>query len=208
MTQEEAERRATREEDRVDAVDAHNNLHHHHIPPPPESLDGAAYDTGTTQRADAVEETMAKAQQATDKQTSEKGRRRSEEEDVPDRTLLTYEQEGRHSTTLPVVQETGEGSSSISARSGSDAANTNDTEVMDADPPEMLAEKDGSQHEPRRDENGERQDLHYDTADSDSRSQDPKRISKPPRIASCIIPTLSPLSVETDEDEGQIGRAY
>jgi hypothetical protein len=57
----------------------------------------------------AVEHTMEKAQMQVDRETSDKGRRRSEEE-KPNRTLLTAE-DGKTSTLLPVVsEEGGEGS--------------------------------------------------------------------------------------------------
>jgi hypothetical protein len=57
----------------------------------------------------AVEQTMAKAQKQVDRETSDKGRRRSEEE-KPSRTLLTAE-DGKNSALLPVVsEENGEGS--------------------------------------------------------------------------------------------------
>jgi hypothetical protein len=57
----------------------------------------------------AVEHTMAKAQKQVDRETSDKGRRRSEEE-KPSRTLLTAE-DGKNSALLPVVsEENGEGS--------------------------------------------------------------------------------------------------
>lgn len=62
----------------------------------------------------AVEHTMAKAQKQVDRETSEKGRRRSEEE-KPQRTLLTTEDANRN-TLLPVVsEENGESSRNGSA---------------------------------------------------------------------------------------------
>jgi hypothetical protein len=65
----------------------------------------------------AVEHTMAQAQQQVDRETSDKGRRRSEEE-KPSRTLLTAE-DARGNALLPVVsEENGEGSSRGGSVSG------------------------------------------------------------------------------------------
>lgn len=131
MTKEEAERRKTLDGDHKEPVDAHNVMHHHHIPPAPinTSLDGAKSHEQQSPISPMfndsrnVEKTMRKAQKQADKSTGSKSRRESEEE-LPDRTLTSITvpegepREHRNSTTLPVVQEVGEGSSDIS-RSGS-----------------------------------------------------------------------------------------
>jgi len=114
MTQEEAERRAHQEGQQTEEVNAHNTLHHHHIPPR-HSTDGADghVEIPPHPRNDReVEKTLEAAERSTDAQTGRKGRTRSEE-DKPDRTLLTHRHadEGRGSTTLPIVQEGKENSS-------------------------------------------------------------------------------------------------
>jgi len=114
MTKEEAERRAHQEDQQNEEVHAHNALHHHHIPPK-HSTDGTDghVEVPPHPRSDRdVAQTLEAAERSTDAQTSRKGRRRSEEE-KPDRTLLTHRHgdEGRGSTTLPIVQEGKENSS-------------------------------------------------------------------------------------------------
>lgn len=114
MTKEEADRRAQQEGQQMEEVNAHNYMHHHHIPPK-HSTDGADghVEVPPHPRSDRdVAQTLEAAEKSTDAQTSWKGRRRSEEE-KPDRTLLTHRHadEGRGSTTLPIVQEGKENSS-------------------------------------------------------------------------------------------------
>lgn len=76
-----------------------------------------------------VEKTMAKAQKSLDKQANLKGRGRSEVEDIPKKTLSTKMEEGRLSTVLPMVQETGESSSE---RSIKDEERTSQAKVVDS----------------------------------------------------------------------------
>lgn len=116
MTQEEAQRRQTQEGEHAE-VNAHNALHHHHIPPKERIEESADAPMHSPRNEYEVEKTLDKAQKSADRQTSDKGRKRSEEEDVPDRTLMTYTNEARLSTTLPIVQEVGENSSRHSSRS-------------------------------------------------------------------------------------------
>jgi len=117
MTKEEADRRAQQEGQQSEEVNAHNNRHHHHIPPKHsnEGADGHLEIPSHRPRNDHdVERTLDAAQESTEQQTGRKGRRRSEEE-KPDRTLLTHTNEGRVSTTLPIVQEARENSSNHSS---------------------------------------------------------------------------------------------
>lgn len=80
----------------------------------------------------AVEQTMAKAQKQVDRETSEKGRRRSEEE-KPSRTLLTTEDQ-KSNTLLPAVsEENGENGS----RSGSATASRTVSRNQDLEPPQQ-----------------------------------------------------------------------
>lgn len=122
MTKEEAARRAEHENGETEEIRAHNIMHHHHIPEMrrPPTVDGNLEIPRSPRNELEVEQTMNAAEVSTDKQTSsEKGRRRSEEE-KPERTLLTNSpadtREHRMSTTLPIVQETKETSSHNSSR--------------------------------------------------------------------------------------------
>lgn len=206
MTKEEAERRA-QQEARSSEVDAHNILHHRHVPGTP-SMDGNVEIPPHSPRDDMeVEKTLDEAQKSTDKQTSEKGRRRSEEE-KPDRTLLTYTNEPRASETrgsmtLPVVQEARENSSDRGSQK-EEPSDHNDQQRHQAPNPTRVQNHE-SEHMVEytvtgddRGNNGLKDFIiapldAQDRSETDKQGEDSRRVSKPPRIGSGIIPTLSPL---------------
>lgn len=212
MTNEEAVRRAEQHgQDEETEVNAHNNLHHHHIPHS-KTLDDEANRPvevpphSPRDEAD-VERTLYAAQKSTDRQTSDKGRGQTEEE-KPDRTILTHTNEARMSTTLPIVQEARENSSHRSSRNSRNESREDVNEkrsvLADADtePVPTHVTEDKEQTIPYRATEGNNQDQEYrmeapldfgpqDTLDVETDS--PRRVSKPPRIGSGIIPTLSPL---------------
>lgn len=115
MTKEEADRRKTQESTtRPENVNAHNSIHHHHIPSPIRTtFDGETSEIQTPASTTAsprspVDRVMRKAHKQVEKTASEK---EDSNELVPDRTLRTTDEgPGRNSTTLPVVEEVGEGS--------------------------------------------------------------------------------------------------
>lgn len=211
MTEEEAARRKQQEgHQQPEKVNAHNTLHHHHIPPEP-TVDGHVEVRHSPRNDLVVEKTLDAAQRSADKQTGEKGRRRSEEEQ-PDRTLLTHTNEARVSTTLPVVQETRETSSHHSSRHDRDS----DNEDSEQQPNVASSESHAQHHHPEHiveytvtGENCFGSKDHNDeqtmTAPLDSTEQlqlgehrpqadgHTRPVSKPPRIESGIIPTLDPL---------------
>lgn len=245
MTREEATKRAEVQgtQHEMEEVNAHNTMHHHHIPPKP-SLDGADGHVVPphSPRDDAeVEATIHAAQKSTDKQTGEKGRRRSEDE-KPDRTLLTQSNDARHSTTLPIVQEARENSSQNSSRNG-DAEEQYDekTQFTDDGPSQEPERNPGAQqaksHEPTSQHADHAQQgkyaeptVEYTVTEDNKRhfhrrhdhmkapldaqvQEEPeingidgvkdtddlsRRISKPPRLGSGIIPTLTPLYKEEE----------
>lgn len=197
MTKEEADRRATLESDRP-SVDAHNLMHHHHIPPSNNGLtDGAAIEPIHSPRPpEEVEKTMEKAQEYTDKQTSSKGRRRSEEEDVPDRTLGVHQDSTKPAALLPVVAEAPEGSSQKSEKStGLSAPQIEHSPISDhgMKAPEELAYDEKTEAVRSRER--------VETITETEFEFDEKRVSKPPRIGSGIIPTLTPLMDSSDAFE-------
>lgn len=165
----------------------------------------------------AVEHTMAKAQKQVDRETSDKGRRRSEEE-KPQRTLLTAE-DGRNGALLPVVsEENGE-----SSRNGSaSASRTRSHSHSDISPEDRRDRDEVARHIKRQGSEGIRivesnpgetdfrgyekvsvqmpgpgHGLDYDpdweapSADSGENRKSHSR-SKAPRINSDIIPPFSP----------------
>ena len=74
------------------------------------------------QRSPEVEKTMSRAQRQADK--SERGRRASHEEDVPERTLLTqHDGAGGDLSHLPVVEEVGEANSTGGRSNASNSRN-------------------------------------------------------------------------------------
>lgn len=199
LTKEEAERRA-QQESQSSEVDAHNALHHHHIPEKPNKEGQVEIPPRSPRNEFEVEKTLEEAQKSTDKQTGEKGRRRSEEE-KPDRTLLTHT-EPRLSATLPVVQETRETSSQRSSRNGEDSDRVNE---KNEDHPQGGSQNHESDHKVEysvtSDDEGEGKLQDFVVAPLNSKEHcepeaidaDSKRVSKPPRIGSGIIPTLSPM---------------
>jgi len=231
MTKEEAQRRATQESEQL-VTDAYNVLHNHHNLLKTSSdgaVDGAI--SHSPRNDFEVEKTLEKAQKSTDRQTSEKGRQRSENEDVPDRTLMTHTTEARVSTTLPIVQEDQEGSSSRQS-SRSDMKREASTVDEKQHHAELLSVDDGHlhpgaifgshhRHHSRlvSDEgliDQQQDDIHeYRTPveytvtggtfgekeqwemkapmSSEAVTENPHRISKPPRIDSGIIPSLAPM---------------
>lgn len=184
MTKEEAGRRKTLEGARSD-VDAHNVLHHHHIPHSPIGDDDQS---PTSPRGSEVERTMQKAQKATDKQTSEKGRK-VEEEEKPDRTLTTSRDEGRATVTLPVVQESAEGNSDVSGQSERQMSTISDMRMTSSRVEERLTFIDSGKESSGASDGVEVQDQAMDEK------------SEFPRLGSDLIPTLQPLSSNQQLDE-------
>ena len=210
MSKEEADRRKENGTP-AEMVNAHNNLHHHHFTHNPD--DAAQINSGMplhSPRNDFdVEKTLDAAQRSTDKQTSDKGRRRSEEE-KPDRTLLTHTQnDPRASTTLPIVQEAARENSSHHSSNVSRNVSRDET-TIDASP-QQSSNKDkyeeDEDQEPRTVEYTVKEDSHFRHSEEyhmkaplDSHSQghlilEPvgQRPEKPPRIGSGITAPLPPM---------------
>lgn len=217
MSKEEAERRAEQERQNPKEskeVSAHNNLHHHHIPEK-SSMDGKIEVPPHSPRNDKeVEKTLSEAEKSVDKQTGKKGRRRSEEE-KPERTLGTHTNDARVSTTLPIVQEVGENSSRHSSRRGKDSpeGKRESEAVEDAENSAVrtmpstetqgpktveytVKDDDLHLHSLKKEEEGHTTAPLDDQAVEDE--DDKRRRSKPPRIESGIIPTMTPLYREDE----------
>lgn len=210
MTKEEAERRAQQEKGQGE-VNAHNYLHHHHIPEKPKH-DNIEVPPHGPRDEEKVEQTLAAAEKSADKQTGHKGRRKSEEE-KPDRTLHTHTTDARLATTLPIVQEAGENGSHHSSRRGNDTPDESPGNSMER-----------GEAESNSDEGQNSKTVEYTVTDDDHLSHlcgksdeqvdgeehmqaplgeqsvdhDSKRQSKPPRIASGIIPTTTPMYGEEE----------
>ncbi|ETN44298.1 uncharacterized protein HMPREF1541_10478 [Cyphellophora europaea CBS 101466] len=169
----------------------------------------------------AVEHTMAKAQKQVDRETGEKGRRRSEEE-KPVRTLLTTEDAKSH-TLLPVVSEENMEGSRVGSASASRSPSQSQSQNWPLPKQEQQGQGGDVERELRRkgsegikivQENpGETDFCGYEKVsvqmpgpghgtDSDpgwdhvdgaaAEKQDSQQRSKAPRINSDIIPPFSP----------------
>lgn len=167
----------------------------------------------------AVEHTMAKAQKQVDRETSDKGRRRSEEE-KPQRTLLTTE-DAKSNTLLPVVsEENGESSrngSATASRSHSQSQSQSDVQQGEQENGAVerelrrqgtegikIVESNPGETDFRGYEKvsvqmpGPGHGAEYDpdwegpTVDSGENRRSQQRPSKAPRINSDVIPPFSP----------------
>lgn len=138
----------------------------------------------------AVERTMAKAQKQVNKETGEKGRRRSEEE-KPSRTLLTAEDEGR--VMLPVVSEENGGESGAGSRSRS-----RDDGAAAVAAFEVNGEKE-TYRDIRMVSSSTKGDAQEDPEVDRGRDTGSDTVirEKPPRLDSGILPRISPIE-ETD----------
>lgn len=212
MTKEEAERRAQQEKEQGE-VHAHNNLHHHHIPPKPTVDGNVEIPPHSPRNEEEVEKTLADAERSTDKQTGKQGRRRSEEE-KPDRTLVTHTNDARISTTLPIVQEVGENGSRQSSRRGDETPDEkHETDHVPEEQGAQLGEEPHQDQEHKHVEYTVTDDEHHFHHHDKNKEEtlkapldgqevevevDSRRVSKPPRIASGIIPATTPMYGEDE----------
>jgi hypothetical protein len=137
----------------------------------------------------AVERTMAKAQKQVNKETGEKGRRRSEE-DKPSRTLLTAEDDR---AILPVVSEENGGESSAGSRNRSrdDGAAAIGGYEVNEKPTTMDTGIRIVSASTKRDS---QEEQHDDVREMDEEFEREKaQRAKPPRLDSGILPKFSPI---------------
>lgn len=195
MTKEEAERRAAQGRG-SGQVNAHNNLRRQHLRSKPSTDSNAQAELHSPRNDAEVEKTLSEAEKYTDKQTGKEGRRKSEEE-KGDRTLGTLATDGRMSTTLPIVQEAGENSSHHGSQRGDETPDQRNSQAQEVEHRTVEYAVIDDDHHFCGGADKHKEHVEAPLGDQGVEDDCPSA-SKPPRLESGIIPTITPLYREDE----------